>query len=45
MSGRYLLSLLLFERPIGIKEIIDDRGGNDADGLMDLRDAGGIKDA
>ena len=30
---------LLFERPIRIQKIIDERGGYDADCLMDLRDA------
>lgn len=36
---------LFFKRPIRIEEIIDERGRDDADCLVDLRDSAGIGDA
>src|SRR5512147_1655974 len=40
---KYLLSLLL-ERPVGIQKIIDERGRNNARGLMKLRHPAWIED-
>ena len=42
--GSNVLDQLFLKRPVRIQKIIDERGRDDADCLVDLRDAAGIND-
>ena len=44
-KNRRISRFLLLERPVGVEEVIDERGRHDADGLVDLRDAERIEGA